>query len=101
MCVWGNPLTVMGQVDVKVTYEGQQHVLPQVVVEGGKGCPTLMGRDWLGSITLRWHELFAISSTESLSSVLRKHEGVFKHQPERCKKQVSLVVDPIVGSRLI
>ena len=96
LCAYGGiPLTVVGQVDVKVGYQTQEQVLPLVIVEGDQGCPTLMGRDWLTKIRLNWQELFSVSE-RSLDTVLEQHKGVFNQQPEGCKKEVSLVVDPAV-----
>ena len=51
----GEPLPVIGQVQVEVKYGQQQANLPLTVVKGGG--PSLFGRDWLASIQLDWQEI--------------------------------------------
>ena len=44
----------VGMVDV--CYQGQEARLPLTVIKGN--VPTLLGRDWLGSLKLSWSEMF-------------------------------------------
>ena len=72
----GHKIPVCGQINVSVSYQGQSGVFPLVVVDNDG--PPLLGRNWLNKIRLNWHEIFAVSETESVSSVLNRHQAVFK-----------------------
>ena len=52
----GEVVKPLGIGTVDVTYGNQSCRLPVTVVKGN--VPTLMGRDWLGSLKLKWNELF-------------------------------------------
>ena len=56
----GEPIPVVGQLEVDVGYEGQVAKLPLLVVEG-EG-PSLFGRDWLSTIRLDWKSINAVGS---------------------------------------
>jgi len=71
------PLPVVGMRDVCVNYEGQRVKLPLVVVKGNG--PTLLGRNWLGSIRLDWCKIHHITST-GLQNLLEKYKEVFSEK---------------------
>ena len=71
----GESIPVVGSVDVIVEYDNQSATLPLLVVKG-EG-PSLLGRNWLGSIKLNWHEIFWLHNA-SLNQVLEKHKAVFE-----------------------
>ena len=71
----GEPLSVVGQAEVKVQYGEQELQLPLIVV-GGKG-PSLFGRDWLARIQLDWKKFHTIQGS-TLTSVLDQHAHVFQ-----------------------
>ena len=50
----GSPLTVLGQMQVKVKYQDQTANLPILVVAGDG--PSLLGRDWLYHLKLDWKQ---------------------------------------------
>ena len=56
----GERLTVLGQAFVKVEHEGQQSLLPLIVVDG-QG-PPLFGRNWLQKIRLNWMSIKQVST---------------------------------------
>ena len=64
----------MGMREVEVKYESQGAKLPLVVVEGTG--PTLLGRNWLGSIRLDWGKIHYTASTR-LQNLLEKYKEVF------------------------
>ena len=78
----GHKIPVCGQINVSVSYQEQTGVFPLVVVDSDG--PPLLDRNWLNKIRLNWHEIFAVSKTESVSSVSRVssvlniHQAVFK-----------------------
>ena len=75
----GHKIPVCGQINVSVSYQEQSGVFPLVVVDNDG--PPLLDRNWLNKISLNWHEIFAVSETESVSSVssvLNRHQAVFK-----------------------
>ena len=78
----GHKIPVCGQINVSVLYQEQTGVFPLVVVDSDG--PPLLGRNWLNKIKLDWHEIFAVSESESVprvssvSSVLNRHQAVFK-----------------------
>ncbi len=62
---------------MNVHYEGQQQVLPLVIVKGTG--PSLFGRNWLKSIRLNWNAIHQVSreGSEIVIPVLEKHKQVF------------------------
>ena len=55
------PLSVMGQVDAAVEYNGQNGTLPLLVVKDNG--PPLFGRDWMSVIRVNWAKIHYIPST--------------------------------------
>lgn len=81
----GDPILVLGHLEVKVQYQDQNARLTLTVVEG-EG-PSLLGRDWLQHIHLDCNQVHSVS-TSSLKRILNQKEALF--QPElgtlkRCK----------------
>ena len=68
-------LTVVGARDVKVQYEGQSATLPLLVVKGNG--PTLLGRNWLGTIKINWYDIHYTPSTR-LQNLLERYDVVFQ-----------------------
>ncbi len=66
----GDPLPVLGQVEVEVKYGKQQASLPLTVVKNGG--PSLFGRDWLTRFQLDWREIHRVENT-TLEGVLDRH----------------------------
>ena len=58
----GEAIHALGAVDVNVTYKGQSHKVPLIVVKGSG--LTLMGRNWLQLFKLDWQEIFQSHSTD-------------------------------------
>ena len=86
------PIPVVGARKVQVYYEGQTATLPLIVVEGDG--PTLLGRNWLGSIRIDWCKIH-YSPSAGIQNLLEKYDkifdgklGTFKGQPAK------IVVDP-------
>ena len=61
------PITVVGSVNVQVSYKGQT---AQVVVKGDR--PTLLGRNWLSKIQSKIHH----TSSPGLSELLSTYDEV-------------------------
>ena len=78
LCTYtGEGLDVKGSAQVLVEYGSQRETLDLLVVKGNG--PSLMGRDWLLKIRLNWHELMALTTSESpaLEAMLAKHAKLF------------------------
>ena len=58
----GEPIPVLGSVDVNVTYKIQHHKVPLIVVKGFG--LTLMGCNCLQVFNLDWQKIFVLQSTE-------------------------------------
>ena len=71
----GQPLQLVGSVNVSVSYKSQQAQLSLLVVMGDG--PSLFGRDWLESITLDWSEIHSLQ-TDPLHSLLEQHTQLFQ-----------------------
>ena len=77
----GEKIDVIGVIDVRVIYNGQDKCLPLLVVNG-KG-PSLLGRDWLRELRLDWREIHAVLSTLgslTLQGLLDQHADVFRDE---------------------
>ena len=75
----GHKIPVCARINVSVSCQEQTGVFPLVVVNGDG--PPFLGRNWLNKIKVDWHEIFAVTESESVSSVssvLNRHEAVFK-----------------------
>ena len=69
----GQPLTVLGEMDVIVQYGDREVLLPLLIVPG-KG-PSLFGRNWLQHFVLNWKELRYLSVVDG---VLQQYDEVFQ-----------------------
>ena len=58
----GEPTSVLGSVDVNVTYKTQHHKVPLSVVKGSG--LTLIGHNWLQVFGLDWQKIFVLQSAE-------------------------------------
>ena len=71
----GEPLDVMGSMEVEVKYKSQEARLPLLVVTGEGPC--LLGRDWLQQIQLDWREIHSLQQ-DPLDAILHQHEKLFQ-----------------------
>lgn len=71
----GEPLNVLGSVEMDVHYQDQLVRLPLQVVQGNG--PSLIGRGWLQHIRLDWRKICTLSSS-LLENVLQQHSTVFR-----------------------
>ena len=90
----GEPLPVIGEVEVRVQYEQQEKDLVLTVVAGNGPC--LLGRNWLQQLTLNWRQIKAVSqhAEGSLNYLLDKYGDLFLDKlgtimPFTAKLQVS------------
>ena len=92
----GEPLSVLGVMNVEVQYKQQRESLKLTIVSG-KG-PSLLGRDWLQHLKLDWGEIKALAShTEgSLDYLIEKYNTLFTEGLGTIKTfQARLQVDPV------
>ena len=75
LCTYtGAEIPVVGRMEVKVQYQGQEENLP-LIVTAGNG-PNLMGRDWLTRLTLDWKNFLSTQIHKTLQEVLGRHKLV-------------------------
>lgn len=76
----GENIVVLGSVNVTVDYNKQRKFLPLVVVKG-EG-PTLLGRNWLSHIRLKWNEIKQVHqpSSDKLQAILSEYSDVFRDE---------------------
>ena len=89
----GEPVPVVGQLNVKVQHGEQEAKLVLVVVTGNG--PTLLGRNWLKYLRLDWKQISQLHSVkmQKLHTVLDRHSSVFQDglgsiEPYRVSLQV-------------
>lgn len=70
----GESITVVGSTQVIVN--GQTCTLPLLVTEGNG--PSLLGRDWLGTLRLDRQRIFKVESPRTLQEVLEENSDMFK-----------------------
>lgn len=75
----GQPMEVVGEVTMKVTYQHQPVKSLDLVVVKGNG-PTLLGRNWLKHLQLDWKTIGRISRDTSVAASLDKYKEVFTPQ---------------------
>ena len=61
----GSVLPLNGETEVLVDYQGQGATLSLIVADVD-GKPVILGRNWLSFIKLNWHELFSVSTPNSI-----------------------------------
>ena len=77
----GEPIPVLGEMTVDVTYRQNHYTLALFVVEGNG--PTLFGRSWLEHICLDWKSLGVVTVQKVPSLIeflLWKYEDVFQER---------------------
>ena len=72
----GHEIKVLGTVDVEVSYEVVQKVIPLLIVEGTG--PSLFGRNWLQHFQLNWQSIQQVQQKGDLELVLDKYNLVFE-----------------------
>ena len=89
----GEPIPVLGVLQVSVQYQGQQATLPLQVVKGSGS--SLFGRNWLDTIRLDWHNICHASCLSKLQETLSKYRAVFEEGLGSLKDfKASIDVDP-------
>ena len=91
----GEAIHVLGAVDVNVTYKGQSHKVPLIIVKGSG--LTLMGRNWLQLFKLDWQEIFLLqsNSVSPIQQILQKHSNVFQEGLDTLTGfKAKIIVDP-------
>ena len=68
----GEPMEVVGELQVTAAYGEQQKKLPLYIVPGNG--PTLLGREWLQYLKLDWKQIATVTQEQLLS----KHQQVFE-----------------------
>ena len=88
----GEPIPVVGSVEVNVVYKQQSAKLPLLVVhEDGL---SLLGRNWLSQLKLDWQEIHHLSTTP-LHTLLDKYDSVFQEGLGTLKDfKARIYVDP-------
>ena len=73
----GEPMQVVGQLNVRVKYGTQEAKLVLVVV-GGNG-PSLFGRNWLKYLRLDWSTIAAVRTARptALDTLMKRHQQLF------------------------
>ena len=71
----GEPMEVMGELQVIAAYNGQQRQLPLYIVPGSG--PTLLGREWLQYLKLDWKQIATVTQ-DPLQELLNKHHRLFE-----------------------
>ena len=73
----GEVLDTCGQIECKVTHNGQTVMLP-IVVANCRNKPTLMGKNWLRKLKLDWRNVLHTETTSTrLSQLLQQYDGMF------------------------
>ena len=71
-------LTVLGECEVTVEYNGQTKLLPIAIVSGDG--PSLLGRNWLEQLRLDWHRIANVSRNDQLEDLLTEYHEIFKDE---------------------
>lgn len=74
----GEPVVILGVVQVMVKYKDQQEKLKLHVVKGAG--PSLLGRDWLSKLDIDLGSLNNLSTEPSTEAVLARHKSVFEEE---------------------
>ena len=94
----GEQLSVLGQANVNVGYNGGTTRLPLIVVKGDG--PWLFGRNWLEHIRLDWPAICRVAEPTRMQPILDEFPDVFKEELG-CYRggEVCIDVDPDVRPR--
>ena len=90
----GERISVLGSIQVEVSYNNQTKQLPLLVVKG-QG-PNLLGRDWMNVLTFDWQAIHKVQDNRQLDELLPKYSALFVGKLEGVK--VKLHVD--IGAHL-
>ena len=71
----GEPVKVLGTVEVDAAYGEQKHTLPLLVVEG-RGTD-LLGRNWMAMFKLDWEAIHQVNDN-GINAMLAKHSKLFE-----------------------
>ena len=74
----GEPISVLGSVDVPVFHNSQSATVPLVVVKG-KG-QSLFGRNWMEHFRLDWSSINKVQLKMSFTALLLKYSKLFQEQ---------------------
>ena len=76
----GTPVDIKGVIDVDVRYYDQCYSLPLVIAKDAEKArmPTLLGRNWLQKIKIRWHEVMCMKSVRKSVPVTEMYSEVFE-----------------------
>ncbi|XP_068739646.1 uncharacterized protein [Montipora capricornis] len=72
----GERLTLLGEFQVRVTYQSQEMQLPLVVAESDK--PVLLRRNWLDKLKLNWATIFKVSEVNAVDGLIAKYQVLFE-----------------------
>ncbi|XP_044167171.1 uncharacterized protein K02A2.6-like [Acropora millepora] len=70
----GERLTLLGEFQVRVTYQTREVHLPLVVAKGDK--PVL--RNWLDKLKLDWATIFKVSEVNAVEGLIAKYQDLFE-----------------------
>ena len=74
LCAYsGEPIEVLGSIDMTVTYKEQSACVPLPVVKHSG--PSLLGRNWLQKFTLDWREIQSIQLNPAEALLEKYHTG--------------------------
>ncbi len=87
----GEPLKILGAIEIQVNYQGQMEQLPLLVVSGSS--PSLLGKDWMTKIRLDWGRLLHTMQVDytNLETVLQKLAAVFGDELGLLKKTTAKI----------
>ncbi len=91
----GEPVLVLGKVDVTVEHNWQKKTVPLYIIPGNH--PALLGHSWLRKLRLNWQKVFLVNdgNTSPLQRILKKHSKVFDGELGSMKDiTVKLTVKP-------
>ena len=71
----GEAIPVLGSREVEVKYKDQVARLPLIIVKGVG--TSLLGRNWLQTLRLDWHEI-KVAECDQLQAILERHSEVFE-----------------------
>ena len=91
------PIAVVGEVTVTVSYKQQRAKVPLMIVKGDG--PSLFGRNWLQQFRLDWQEIHCLCPN-FLTTMLKRHQAVFQEGLGMLKgHKVKIVIDPQAAPR--
>ena len=69
-------VTLLGGIQVRVTYEIQEVQIPLVVAEGDK--TVLLGRNWMEKLKLEWATVFHVFKVNAVDGLIAKYQVLFE-----------------------